>query len=271
MNNKNNSNNQERVSYKWLFIPIALAILLCAANLLILIVYPLTQNDGPGTFGDMFGVSNALFSGLVFAGLIYAILLQKKELELQRKELKYTRKELKGQKVQLEGQKKQLEIQNFENRFFSLLTLLNNIVSSFRHHNENPGRFSIHLFNQNVANSFSQTQKDNRDMLSAFSSCYNRLNQGAPEEGYIYLSQIHSILIQIDKLPYRKEVKNVYAQLFANTLSQAELGFIFLNLMSKNFSGNLFLLAQNYKIFRNFEPEHLRHDIFKDQFIKTFK
>ncbi len=47
-----------------------------------------------GQFGDMFGVVNALFSGLAFAGVIYAILLQRKELQLQRQELELTRHEL---------------------------------------------------------------------------------------------------------------------------------------------------------------------------------
>jgi hypothetical protein len=41
-----------------------------------------------GTFGDSFGSVNALFTGLAFGGLIYTILLQRKELELQRQELK---------------------------------------------------------------------------------------------------------------------------------------------------------------------------------------
>ena len=47
-----------------------------------------------GTLGDMFGAINALFSGLAFAGVIYTILLQRKELELQREELVSTREEL---------------------------------------------------------------------------------------------------------------------------------------------------------------------------------
>jgi hypothetical protein len=33
-----------------------------------------------GTFGDMFGASNALFSGLGLVGVIYAILLQQKQI-----------------------------------------------------------------------------------------------------------------------------------------------------------------------------------------------
>jgi hypothetical protein len=48
-----------------------------------------------GTFGDLFGAVNALFSGLAFAGLIYTIVLQKQDLELQRKEIAQNRVELK--------------------------------------------------------------------------------------------------------------------------------------------------------------------------------
>ena len=51
-----------------------------------------------GTFGDMFGAVNALFSGFAFAGLIITLLYQKEELQLQREELAQTREELKGQK-----------------------------------------------------------------------------------------------------------------------------------------------------------------------------
>ena len=46
-------------------------------------------------FGSLFGASSALFSGFAFLGLIYTILLQRKELNLQRKELSLTREELK--------------------------------------------------------------------------------------------------------------------------------------------------------------------------------
>ena len=57
-----------------------------------------------GTFGDMFGSVNALFSGFAFVGVIYAIILQSNELKLQRNELKFTRDELAGQKEQLQIQ-----------------------------------------------------------------------------------------------------------------------------------------------------------------------
>jgi hypothetical protein len=47
-----------------------------------------------GLFGDMFGAVNSLFSGLAFGGVIYAILLQREELQLQREDLSETRREL---------------------------------------------------------------------------------------------------------------------------------------------------------------------------------
>lgn len=44
-----------------------------------------------GTFGDMFGFVNSMFSGLAFAGIIITILLQSDELKEQRIELRLTR------------------------------------------------------------------------------------------------------------------------------------------------------------------------------------
>jgi hypothetical protein len=59
-----------------------------------------------GQFGDLFGSINALFSGLAFAGVIVAIMLQREELSLQRLELAQTRQELaKTAKAQDEAQK----------------------------------------------------------------------------------------------------------------------------------------------------------------------
>ena len=90
-----------------------------------------------GEFGDTFGALNALFAGLAFAGVIYAILLQRKELALQRQELKLQRKtleatevEIRGQKEQLQAQNQTLQKQNFESSFFQLLGLYNDIVGS---------------------------------------------------------------------------------------------------------------------------------------------
>ena len=74
-----------------------------------------------GSFGDMFGAVNALFSGLALAGVVIAIILQSKELELQRRELEETKKEIKGQRLAQEGQNATLKAQMIENSVFNLL------------------------------------------------------------------------------------------------------------------------------------------------------
>ena len=71
-----------------------------------------------GTFGDMFGGLNALFSGAAFAGIIFTIILQRKELQLQRRELQLTRVTLNEQKQEMQFQNHTLAVQRFESTFF---------------------------------------------------------------------------------------------------------------------------------------------------------
>ncbi|MCG7552799.1 DUF4760 domain-containing protein [Pseudoalteromonas sp. Of11M-6] len=46
-----------------------------------------------GAFGDMFGATNSIFSGLAFAGVVYTLLLQSRQITIQKEELEMTRKE----------------------------------------------------------------------------------------------------------------------------------------------------------------------------------
>lgn len=69
-----------------------------------------------GVFGDKFGAVNALFSGLAFAGIIFTIFLQRRELALQR--------------LDIEEQNDTLRQQRFENSFFHLLSLHGSIVDN---------------------------------------------------------------------------------------------------------------------------------------------
>lgn len=86
-----------------------------------LIQYFIDKSPERGAFGDQFGSVNALFSGFALAGILYTIMLQKKELALQRIELEDTRKEFQTQNMTLKKQR-------FENTFFNLLSLHNEIV-----------------------------------------------------------------------------------------------------------------------------------------------
>lgn len=63
-------------------------LILLVVSILFLNYYMLYDNEARGTFGDMYGPSNAFFSGLAFIGVIYTILLQKEDLNKTKEELK---------------------------------------------------------------------------------------------------------------------------------------------------------------------------------------
>lgn len=86
--------------------------------------------DSANEIGDSAGAVNGLFSALAFAGVIFAIILQKKELSLQRHELEQTRQELTAQKEEFAEQNKTLRHQRFENTFFNMMHLHQNITDS---------------------------------------------------------------------------------------------------------------------------------------------
>src|SRR5210317_2274852 len=59
-----------------------------------------------GTFCDLFGAVNALFSGLAFAGLLFSLIENRKQISSQQEELLINRKELlKARKIQEKTEK----------------------------------------------------------------------------------------------------------------------------------------------------------------------
>ncbi|MEY8748605.1 hypothetical protein AB9M62_57130 [Bacillales bacterium AN1005] len=71
-------------------------------------------NISAGTFGDMFGGVNALFSGLAFVGLIYTILVQREELQETRRATEMQTEELELQRKAIEMQTEELKMQREE-------------------------------------------------------------------------------------------------------------------------------------------------------------
>ena len=116
--------------FPWIIVSVVGVLVFWIANLFLVTKFIDNWGDR-GTFGDLFGAANALFSGLAFAGLIIAILLQREELILQREELKKSTEALNQQAKELKFtveesklQNQTLRIQQFENTFFQLLKKL---------------------------------------------------------------------------------------------------------------------------------------------------
>ena len=84
-----------------------------------------------GTFGDMFGGINSLFSGLAFCGIIISIIMQSEELKLQREEIRQNREELKGSRLAQEQQGISLHRQAENLKISAKLSALNTLVSYY--------------------------------------------------------------------------------------------------------------------------------------------
>lgn len=84
-----------------------------------------------GDFGDSFGFVNALFSGLALAGVIYAIVLQRRELSLQREDLALTRRELHRSAEAQERSENALEEQAKAMLMVARLNAINSMASMY--------------------------------------------------------------------------------------------------------------------------------------------
>jgi hypothetical protein len=72
----------------------------------------LESANNAGTYGDSFGSVNALFTGLAFAGLVFSILLQQRQIQLQREDFLSQLEEMEDSRKTVERQNDLLDTQN---------------------------------------------------------------------------------------------------------------------------------------------------------------
>ena len=241
-----------------------------------------------GQFGDSFGAVNALFAGLAFAGVIYAIILQKKELGLQRdelglqrRELEYTRAEIRGQKEQLQAQNQTLQKQNVENSFFQLLGLHREIVNSMAIHGSllsSPKR-SLESKNYSGRECFDHMLQKLKDIYEAPTEQFNAEMQPDADRAeslrrkwlkdkyeeffpdlqpYVghYFRHLYNTIEFVDKSASEVAEKKFYIDLIRAQLSSTELGLLFYHSLSDR-GVEFRVLIEKYALF-----EHIPSEVF---------
>ncbi len=129
-------NKKENKNYVLAAIVISVIVLWALSG--IATIYLIVDWSIRGTFGDLFGAINSLFSGLALAGLIYTIYQSKNDLNLQREEIEINRKELiKSRKAQ-ERSEKALEEQVFQMKLAAKLNGLKTLIDYFNIQINNP-------------------------------------------------------------------------------------------------------------------------------------
>ncbi|WP_137719367.1 putative phage abortive infection protein [Methylobacillus flagellatus] len=218
-------------------------------------------------FGDMYGVVNALFSGLAFSGLIYTALLQKEELKLQRKELADTREVLQDQKNQLEAQTQLFNRQNFESTLFNLLNLHNDVVQKLSlkldkgqyHHRVSQaagreGFSSIHEFLKSwnsdpQGNSFPSSDAQANTINSHYKALYEKNKHQLMQ----YYGNVEFIINYIDNSSVGN--KFFYIQVLKTQLSAYELAAIFYHAKSHPNFEQFKKMIEHYGLFYHLDQK----------------
>jgi hypothetical protein len=184
-----------------------------------------------GQFGDMFGVVNALFSGLAFGGIIITILLQKQELQLQRKELNATRAEFKTQNVTLKRQR-------FESTFFNMLNIHFKIIESLNFEYTNTSQteclMEINRFYKNRLNDISELKSRIERWLDytnadweLYQKAYKMVIDGHLSEISHYLQSLASLYQGIKDNKFGGTAERRYFQMLAGYISLRERIFLY--------------------------------------------
>jgi len=212
--------------------------------------YFLHDEPERGTWGDMFGGANALFSGLAFAGVIYAIFLQRRELVLQREELIATRQELEGQKIQLQNQNETMRKQNFENTLFSLIRFHNDIVNQMALLNAPArGRISFRFLHEKLYINYKRAVElasEGDEELDNIRLMYDYVFEDfGPEIGY-YFRNLYNIIKFVDDSDIPN--KEIYTNLVRAQLSSFELITLFYNCLSRYGSDKFKALVEKFAL-----------------------
>lgn len=231
----------------------------------------LSNISAAGAFGDKFGAINSIFSGLAFGGIIFTILLQKKELRLQREELRDTRKVFITQNETLEKQK-------FENTFFQMLNLFHSIINSLEVNNgikgvTHKGRDCFQYFVRELIKEESDllynikkhNTKHNIDIivhgidleLDQIINIYDDVYQNYKS----HLSHYFRTLYHIVKLVNDSDVSNKkqYISLVRAQLSSYEQVLLFYNCLHPNGIEKFKPLIEKYSLLHNIDSNELLH------------
>ena len=202
-----------------------------------------------GSFGDMFGSVNALFTALAFVGLIVTILIQRKELQLQRHELMLQREEMQGQKDQLKLQNTTFKQQRLESTFFELLRVHNDIVASlFTVHSshERHGRDCLRIMVLKIQ----QITGDNRRSIRV-DEIMDALNENEIPLLEQYFKQLYQTVKFIDDSEI--EEKQRFANFIQAQLDYNELKLLAYKGLSKH-GKDFKAVIEKYGLLGNFAP-----------------
>lgn len=229
---------------------VGLAIVACGALWFINYHFLVGKEIGDrGTFGDMFGAVNSVFTGLAFVGLVYANLQQRHAIEIARKEARDTQKILSQQQLHLEQQNQEAKKQSFENTFFQLLRILTELTESMDLLNKNgtvtKGKDVFPRFVGRIKNLFTRIDQAHLSSIEKYEAFYRQHNT---QLGH-YFRTLYNTLKFVDESDVGN--KKFYTNIVRAQLSDAEIAVLFYNCASSFGYERMRPLSERYNLLKN--------------------
>lgn len=222
------------------------------------LIFTSYTKDERGTFGDQFGAVNALFSGLAFAGLIYTIVLQRRDLKLQRREMQEQTREF-------QKENETLKIQRFENTFFSMLSQFQEVVNNLKvtkNFYNGAGRDSFekaYVKNEQIEQSMGDFNYLSMQTIIFRDGVNGYKRSDLPKYFDHYFRLLYRILKYVDesKLILDYDEKYEYTAMLRAMLSRYELVWLYYNGLSPYGEEKLKPLIEKYAMLKNLRDELL--------------
>lgn len=244
----------------WFLIPIT--IIIGYGILLIIFIWPISEFSisKAGQFGDSFGILNSMFSGFAFISLVITIYLQQREMK---------------------DTKEEMFKQNFENTFFKMIDLFNNVIKDLNlKYNEKEEyigiqrttyfikignivikqKTQINIKGKEVVyellSLFLQYEKIidkdfTRKIVGRYEDFHNEFESNIGH----YFGTIYQILKFIDESSITN--KENYSNLFRAQFSKLELEFLFYHSTSKKAESKFTPLLIKYEFLEHIDISHI--------------
>ncbi|WNL28149.1 putative phage abortive infection protein [Arcobacter cryaerophilus gv. pseudocryaerophilus] len=231
-----------------------------------------------GQFGDFLGGTlNPIFAFLSYCLLLITIKIQNKSLKTSQEELELTRMELSKSATALQEQSNSIKIQNFENTFFNMINLHNEVIrnikintnmkfypekeypynaflstDSFIKSNEfDYGKYAINTIVQRL-DTFSSECSKYKLFNHIYNSCYENIQ--------IHLGQYFENIYEIFNFIYSNKSlnynqKKMYVNLFRAQFSSMELRLLFYHCASNLEKENFKKYIEEYNFFEYLDLE----------------
>lgn len=217
--------------------------------------------DKLGPFGDFIAGSTVpILTFVSFLAIVITLTMQKEQLEMQREELRNSIDEMQATRKEFEEQNKTLSKQRFDNTYFQMISLHNNIVSSLYFNGQNPktGRSALPRYYHELKSQYQilqmQQEFNGKDEISRIRMTFAKFLEKYEGELGHYFRNLHHTLKFLDESDI--DDKETYIGIIKAQLSSHEQALILyysLTILAYDF----LMLIKKYNLLQNLNPNTL--------------